>query len=697
MAEYRLIHALPLRLRYRIKSLRYESDVALLKNRLETLDGVQDARVNLRSKSIVIALREPDARTEVETLLEHFDFAQEYLHEHTTCKIERGESKVSIRGLATVGAATALTPVLPRQLQMPLSVGINTPMMIDGTKELFREGVTSHVLETLAVGVSLLRRDYTAANITHLLLELGEYIEATTSQESDALLRELIKPTVEKVWIDDKGEEKLIAYDRVCVGDIVIVGMGDMISVDGHIVEGEALINQASMTGESVSVIKKYADRVIAGTVVEEGRIKIWAEYVGDDTSAARVSRYIEESLSTKSASALRASKLADKLVPITLGLSGFALLTTGDWERVASVLQADYSCALKLATPVAFKSALHKAGKHGITIKNAQALENLSEVDTVVFDKTGTLTRGELYVTQVMSFNEQWSEDDILALAASAEEHYFHPVAEAVVRAAREHSLDHIHHEEVDFIVAHGVTTEVEGKKVHIGSRHYLEEDEKIDFNGHHKLIDLCLDHGKTLLFIGYDYTLLGMIVMVDEIRRNAQTTIERLHGLGVNEIIMLTGDTRVKAEEVAAELGIDTVHAELLPTQKGDIVKELIAQGRKLLFVGDGINDAPALVEATVGISMNKGAEIARASADIALLVDDVAAVADAKQLAMDTMRLIDRNYKFTVAANSAILGAATLGVLKPVTTALLHNGTTVAILLNAIKGSATDINTA
>ena len=684
MAKFKLVHQLPFRLRYRVASLKYEEHVS---SKLEALEGVESVRIN--GKSIVITISKNNVKNAIEQTLGTIDLLQENFTYTTSCAIERGESAVSKQGMITMGAATLLTPMLPQQLQLPLSTGLNAAMLYEGIQELFSKGVTSHVLESLAVGVSLWRKDYTAANITHLLLEVGEYIEAITSQESDDLLRQLIRPNVEEVWIDDNGEEKKIPYDQVSVGNIIIVGVGDMISIDGHIVEGEARINQSSMTGESVSVTKKYGDRVMAGTVVEEGRIKIWAEYVGDETSSAKVSQYIEESLTTKSVSSLRAFKLADKLVPITLGLSTFALLITREWERVASVLQADYSCALKLATPVAFKSALHQAGKHGIMMKNAQALENLSEVDTVVFDKTGTLTKGELYVTEVVSFDDAWSDTKILALAASTEEHYFHPVAEAVVRAAREHSLDHIHHEEVEFIVAHGVTTEVAGKKVHIGSRHYLEEDEKIDFNGHHPLIHTYEDQGKTLLFIGYNYTLLGMIVMLDEIRHNAKKTIDRLHAMGIKEVIMLTGDNITKATEVAKELGIDTVHAELLPTQKGDIVKKLVSAGRKLMFVGDGINDAPALVEATVGVSMHKGAEIAKASADIALLKDDVSAVADAKQLSIDTMRLIDRNYKFTVTANSAILGAATLGFLKPVSTALLHNGTTVAILLNAISG--------
>ncbi|WP_324172915.1 heavy metal translocating P-type ATPase [Sulfurimonas sp.] len=685
MNKFNLVHKLPNRLRYKIFDISSKNDARPLIESIQKCEGVKNARVNIRAKSLIIEITNSQIQKEIEKIITDFKTTKC----DSSCRVERGEVHISKQGLITIASVTGAGFILPNIVNAPLSIATNTPMMISGLKDLYKNGITSHVLESLAVGVSLLRKDYTAANFTSLLLEAGEYIEESTSDRSDNLLRELIRPNVEEVWIEKNGIEEKISYKLVKIGDIVIVAVGDMISVDGHIIQGEALINQSSMTGESVSVTKAYGDRVMAGTIVEEGRIKIWAEHVGDDTSAAQVTKYIEESLSSKSSSALKALKLADKLVPLTLGLSAFAYITTKDWERVAAVLQADYSCALKLATPVAFKSSLHKAGKNGIMIKNAQALENLSEADTVIFDKTGTLTKGELYVSDVISFNDEWDENKILSLAASTEEHYFHPVAEAVVRAANEQSFEHIHHEEVEFIVAHGVITEVAGKKVHIGSQHFLEDDEGIDFNGHIPTIQKHEDEGKTILCIGYDYKLLGMITMIDTVRHNTKTTIDKLHKLGIKEIIMLTGDKQQKADEVAKEIGIDTVFAQLLPTQKADIVKELVANGKKVVFVGDGINDAPALVEANVGISMSKGAQIAKASADISLLKDDIACISNALELAQDTMKLIKSNFNITVAANSAILASATMGYINPITTAVLHNGTTVGILLNAIKG--------
>jgi heavy metal translocating P-type ATPase len=685
MIGFNLVHKLPNRLRYKLFDISSKNDLRILVEDIQSCEGVKSARVNINAKSLIVEVQSSDIQAKIENIIIEF----ETTICDSKCRYEQGDSEVSKHGIITMASVTGAGFVLPKKVNAPLSIMANTPMLLSGVKDLYKNGITSHVLESLAVGVSLWRKDYTAANFTNLLLEAGEYIEESTSDKSDSLLRELIRPNIDEVWVERNGVEQKISYELVKVSDIVIVSTGDMISVDGHIVDGEALINQASMTGESVSVTKSYGDRVMAGTIIEEGRIKIWAENVGDDTSTAKVTKYIEESLSSKSSSALKATKLADKLVPLTLGLSTFAYLKTGDWERVAAVLQADYSCALKLATPVAFKSSLHKSAKNGIMIKNAQTLENLSEVDTVIFDKTGTLTQGELYVSEVISFNKEWDKAKILSLAASTEEHYFHPVAEAVVKAANEQSFEHVHHGEVEFIVAHGITTQVAGKKVHIGSQHFLQDDEGIDFDGHIPVIQKHEEDGKTILCIGYDYKLLGMITMIDTVRHNTKKTIDRLHKLGIKETIMLTGDNKRKANEVANEIGIDRVYSELLPTQKADIVKDLVANGKKVVFVGDGINDAPALIEANVGISMSKGAQIAKASADISLIKDDIECVADAVELSQNTMKLIKSNFNITVAANSAILAAATMGYIKPISTAVLHNGTTVGILLNSIKG--------
>jgi len=567
------------------------------------------------------------------------------------------------------------------------------PMLIDGTKELFSDGLTSKVLESAAVGISIYRKDYLAANSTNAMLELGEYIEETTVHKSDDLLKELSKPNVEEAWvekeIDGKITEVLIKSIEIQIGDIVIVGIGNTVPIDGHIVDGSASVNEVSMTGEAEPITKQRGDRVISGTIVEDGRLKIWAEYVGSNTATQKIKHYIESSLNEKSLVQLKATKLADKLVPVTLGLAATSYIVTKDFERTASILQADYSCALKLATPVAFKSTISKAGHNGIMIKGAKSIESLYNADTFVFDKTGTLTEGQLEVIKVESYDKNWTKEQLLNLTASTEEHYFHPVADAVVKAAKENGFVHMHHEEVEFIVAHGVKTEVDGKQVVIGSRHFLEDDEKIDFSMHKDKIEKSIRQGHTLLYIGFDGKLLGTISLADNLRKNAKESISRLKELGVKNIVMLTGDTNKKAQMIADELGITEVRAELLPTDKAKIVKELMSEGKKVAFIGDGINDAPALISAHVGISMSMGADIAKATADVSLLKDDIYAIVEAKELANKTMKLISNNFNATVGINSVILAGATFGLFSPIVTAVLHNGTTIGLLINSIKG--------
>ena len=352
-------------------------------------------------------------------------------------------------------------------------------------------------------------------------------------------------------------------------------------------------------------------------------------------------------------------------------------------------MLQADYACALKLSTPVAFKSAMYTAGRDGVLFKGGDALERLSPADTFVFDKTGTLTRGALVVTDVLAYDPEFDPTDVLDLAASVEEHYFHPLAHAVVEAARRHSNRHFPHEKVDFIAAHGVASVIQGKRIVVGSRHFLEDDEAIPMGDHEDDIQRLQAEGKTPLYIGFGGKLLGIIALKDSVRANAAETIARLRSLGVKKVLMLTGDHEVRARELARELGLDGYHAQLLPQDKARILTELTASGAKIAFVGDGMNDAPALAGAHVGIAMQRGADLARLTSDIALLEDDIARVADAKAIANRTMKQIDTNFKLIVGANTAILAGAATGKLSPIATSVLHNGSTITFLLNALRG--------
>eukprot|EP01155_Anaeramoeba_flamelloides_P010534 Anaeramoba_flamelloidesa325723_423.p1 GENE.a325723_423~~a325723_423.p1 ORF type:complete len:703 (-),score=22.13 a325723_423:902-3010(-) len=696
----KLLHKTKKRVRYFCDVLKSEeyNESSIIQN-FQAIDGIDSVRINQKIGSIVF-YHDGSALATIEDLLESFDIdkyktCDTFLNDGIGCVGDETPSKMGV--YRATGALVAERFISNDTAKFILTSLATKPLLFEGTKELFTEGLTSKVLEATAVGVSLARRDYLAANGTNAMLELGEYIEETTVHKSDDLIKELAKPNVKKAWIevqeDSKAVQKLVDTATIKIGDIVIVGAGDTIAIDGHILSGNALVNQVSMTGESEPVSKGRGDRVISGTVVEEGRIKIWAEQVGEDTATSRIKNYIASSLNEKSAIGLKATKLADKLVPVTLGLSGLSYVINRDFESVAAVLQADYSCALKLATPVAFKSSISKAGRDGIMIKGAKSLEALSGVDTFVFDKTGTLTYGHLEVETIKSFDKEWNEEDILNLTASAEEHYFHPVAEAVVKAAKEKGFVHMHHEEVEFIVAHGVKTIVEDKEVVIGSRHFLEDDEGINFSAHEEAIEQCLLDGKTILYVGYDKKLLGTIGMRDKVRENVKEVLAKLRTLGAKKLVMLTGDIETKANGLAKELGIDKVYANMKPTDKADIVKELKDSGSKIAFVGDGINDAPALMSSDVGISMSKGADIAKATADIGLLKDDIAAVAEAKEFANKTMKLINYNFNATVGINSIILTGATVGLFSPITTAVLHNGTTIGLLINSMKGVKVD----
>ncbi len=690
----KLAHKTQFRVRYYVDVLKNDFNKSALENHIKSISGITSVRVNQKIGSIVIE-HDGSGSDTIEELLSDLD-----INQFQTCNTFLGntnscvDEKPSLFGVTRASTALLTEPMISNEIAKFLLTSIATkPLLFEGVKELFTEGLTSKVLEATAVGVSLVRRDYLAANGTNTMLELGEYIEETTVHRSDDLIKELAKPNVKQAWIEveynGKMVQKLVDTNEIKVGDLVIVGAGDTIAIDGHIVTGSASVNQVSMTGESEPVAKQRGDRVISGTVVEDGRIKVWAEYVGEDTATARIKNYITTSLNEKSAIGLKATKLADKLVPVILGLAGLSYLISRDFESVAAVLQADYSCALKLATPVAFKSSISKAGKNGIMIKGAKSIEALKDADTFVFDKTGTLTYGQLEVEKVNTFDTNWSEEDILNLTASAEEHYFHPVAEAVVNAAKEKGFVHMHHEEVEFIVAHGVKTMVDNKEVVVGSRHFLEDDEGIDFSKYEKQIEACLLEGKTLLYVGYDKKLLGTIGMRDRVRENAKETLKKLKDLGVKKTVMLTGDIESKAKVLADELGIDAVYANMKPTDKASILKELKADGAKVAFVGDGINDAPALMSSDVGISMSKGADIAKATADVGLLKDDISAIAEVKELANKTMKLIDNNFNATVGINSVILTGATVGLFTPLTTAVLHNGTTIGLLLNSMKG--------
>ncbi|MFT3663430.1 heavy metal translocating P-type ATPase [Piscinibacter sp.] len=674
------------RLRYRCRA-GMPLEPARIARAVESLAGVLAVRVNATARSIVVA-HEP-ARTDAGRLAAAIlALEPPAMHQGAAAAHEPG---AELGMVAASGALALASNRLSPGLRAPLALATAVPLLGKAVDDLLRRGITSHVLEALAVTISIGRRDYLAANTTSFLLALGEYLEHSIERRSDELLKSLLKPSSSEVWVERDGAEVLVDAAALRVGDTVIAATGSVVPVDGTVLGGEALLNEATMTGESVPVARRRGDRVLSGTLVEEGRLRIYAEQVGGNSAAARIADYVEQSLAAKSNTQLEASRLADRLVPMVLGLAGATWGVSGDWRRVAAVLQADYSCALKLSTPVAFKAAMYSGGNGGILVKGAGALERLAQADTFVFDKTGTLTSGKLHVTDAIAFDARYTAEDLINLAASVEEHYFHPLALAVVEAA--HHLAHprhFDHKEVEFIVAHGVASVIGGRRIVVGSRHFVEDDEAISTAAHADVIERLHREGKTLLYIGFGGELLGVLALKDSLRDDSAATVARLRELGVARILMLTGDHPERAAAMAAELKLDGFHAGLLPHEKADILAALAAQGARIAFVGDGVNDAPALTGAHVGISMHHGADIARLASDIALLEDDIGKVADAMALAQATRALIASNFKLTVGLNTSILSAAAFGLLSPVAASMLHNGSTIAILLRALSGA-------
>ncbi|MGC8854900.1 MAG: heavy metal translocating P-type ATPase [Halothiobacillaceae bacterium] len=683
-AALEVVHGRPGRVRFRYHTpRRVPFHVGAILQAVRSLPGVLDARVNPRALSLVV-------NYEPKTI----DLAglRAALLALPVCRGSAAQTaNQRLTGVMASGGLLLASAVLPSALRLPATLLASLPLYGDALRDLAREGINSHVLEAMAVAISTARGDTLAANTTLFMLALGEHLEDDIARRSDALLKGLLRPQIDRVWVESAGIERQIGTAELKVGMTVLAGAGDVIPVDGTVLSGEGLINEATMTGEGVAVARGRGDRVLSGTVVEEGRLRIYAERVGGDTAVARIADYVERALAAKSATQIEAARLADRLVPGVLWLAGASWVVSADARRAASVLQADYSCALKLATPVAFKSSMYQGGRHGILIKGADVLERLAEADTFVFDKTGTLTTGCLKVTDTIAFDRQFGPEDIIDLAASVEEHYFHPFALAVVEAARQQQGRHFEHKEVQFIAAHGVASEIEGQRIVIGSRHFVEEDEGVAITaGQRRRIDRLFNAGKSLLYIGYGGRLIGVIALEDSLREEGAQMLARLRGLGVRRLVMLTGDHPSRAAEVARALGLDEWHADLLPHDKVRIVAEMKAQGARIAFVGDGINDAPALAGALVGIAMAHGADIARLTADIALIEDGLKGVVAAKALANSTLARITHNYRMTVGINSAILGAAAFGLLSPALAAILHNGTTIGILLNALRGS-------
>jgi heavy metal translocating P-type ATPase len=681
-----LAHELPERLRLRAPWLTDRRlDRLALEAALLSLGGVRNVRLNPYAGSVAIQY---DGQVHHrQTILAWFQRPPPAILAEPTSPARRPDPDL-LRVFGAL-AGLALLPMLPPPLRRGLTYAVIAPTVWEGARTLSQKGLKIEVLDSLAVSLAAARGKYFTAVATQGLLALGAYLEQRTARHADDLLRHLLKPMPTQTWVERDGALVQIPCSQLQIGDHIEVGPGEMIPIDGKVIGGNAAVNQASVTGENLAVRKETGDRVLSGTVLEAGRLRIRATRVGAETTTARIARFIENALQQQSQTQTLAEKLADQRVYLTLGTGALVYAATRDLDRLASVFLVDYACSLKLGTPVAIKSAMYQGAKHGILFRGSSALDSLAQADTFVFDKTGTLTSGLLEVTDVLSLDADWDDVRLLALVASIEEHASHPVADAVVKQARQQHLGHIEHEDVDYLVAHGLTTHAEGRCVVIGSRHFLEAHQNISFAAHEKRITVLEQSGKTLLYVALEQQPLGLIGLRDSLRPEAKTVLAQLRQSGARRLVLLTGDRRDKAEALARELDMDEVHAECPPEGKAAVVEQLRAQGAKVAFVGDGVNDAPALIAADVGLAMPRGADLARATADIVLLDEHLQTLVVARTLSAGTLRLIGTHFRISTGVNTGVIAGAALGLLSPVWAALLHNGMTLGVLLNSMAG--------
>ena len=576
---------------------------------------------------------------------------------------------------------------LPAPLNAAYTVFRSIKFLWKGVCCLWRRKLEVEVLDALSIGVSILRGDFATAGSVMFLLNVGSLLEEWTRKKSLDDLARSMALNVDKVWVRSQGTEVLLPLTKVQPGDEIVVRSGNMVPLDGTVIEGEAMVNQAALTGESMPVRKAKGATVYAGTVVEEGECVFLAKAAGGANRYDKIVAMIEESEKLKSSTENRALELADKLVPWCLAGTVVTYALTRNVTRAISILMVDFSCALKLSMPLAVLSAMRECGTAHITVKGGKYLEALAKADTIVFDKTGTLTRATPQVVDIIPFSNS-EKDDVLRLAACLEEHFPHSMANAVVRAAREQGLSHEEmHSEVEYIVAHGIASRVGGERVVIGSYHFVFEDEHciVPVDEQEKFDQMPAEYSH--LYMAASGQLVGVICIADPLRPEAASVLRQLHKLGIRNTVMMTGDSYRTAEAIARQVGVDQFFAEVLPEDKANFVQKAKAEGRTVVMIGDGINDSPALSAADIGIAINSGAAIAREIADVTIKADSLEELVTLKTIANALQHRVSSNYRFVLSFNSTLIALGALGILQPAASAMLHNLSTIGISLRSM----------
>ena len=681
----KILHESPGRMRIRTlcgaMSLR-QADI--LEAYLKKVDGAKSVQVYDRTGDAVICYA--GSRNAMLHALAVFSYArsEELAPEHSSRALNREfEDKLVFTVLRRAGNQL----FLPSPIRTAIAIFRSAKYIKAGLTSLLHGRLTVSVLDATAVTVSMVRGDFATAGSVMFMLRLGEILEEWTHKKSVADLAGAMSLNVDKVWLKADGTEVLVPIGDVKAGDCIVVRTGGMIPLDGKVVDGEATVNQASITGESMPVPKGPGSYVYAGTVAEEGECVIQVEKAVGSGRYDRIVKMIEESEKLKSTAEDKASRLADRLVPYTLGGTALTYLLTRNAMKALAVLRVDFSCAPKLSMPIAVLSAMRESSGYHISVKGGRFMEAVANADTVVFDKTGTLTYATPTVAKVVSF-DGYSASEMLRLAACLEEHYPHSMANAVVEEARRLGLDHKeYHSQVEYVVAHGISSSVEDKKVVIGSAHFVFEDEGCVVPAGEEEKFNALPEEYSHLYLCIAGRLAAVICIADPLRKEAKSAIEALHACGISKVVMMTGDNRKTAQAVAREVGVDQFFAEVLPEDKANFVRQEKAAGRKVIMIGDGVNDTPALSEADVGIAINTGAAIAREIADVTIASEDLFELVTLRQLSQQLMRRIHRNYRFIVSFNCMLIALGVAGVIQPTTSALLHNASTLGISLDSM----------
>ena len=683
----RLLHESNGRMRVRVIRYRMTPDQAdRLEFYLKQLEGVQKVSVNERSMDAVIHYGK-GRRDAVIDALSSFDFVstEVAVPEHTGRILRRDFES----GLFFTIARRCVTRFL---LPLPIATAYNVvravPFVVKGIRSLMQRRIDVAVLDATAISASMLTGDIQTAGSIMFLLDIGQQLENWTHRKSVDDLAQRMMLNVDKVWVRSGQTEVLVPVNEVQPGDVIIVRTGNLIPLDGTILEGDASINQASMTGESIPVHKTAGGYVYAGTVIEDGEIAVTVNKAAGSGKYDRIVSMIEDSERLKSATESRAAHLADRLVPYSLGATFLTWLISRSVPRALSILMVDYSCALKLAMPISVLSAMRECSDHHINVKGGKFLEAVSEADTLVFDKTGTLTHATPHVREIVTF-ESHKPEEMLRLAACLEEHFPHSIAKAVVEEAKRRDLRHEErHTKVEYVVAHGIVSTIDGERVLIGSHHFVFEDEKcvIPENEQEKFDQLPADC--SLLYLAIHNRLAAVLCIEDPIREEAPAVIEALHALGLKRIVMMTGDSRKTAAEVARRIRIDDFQAEVLPEDKASFIRAEHDAGRKVIMVGDGINDSVALSEADAGIAISDGAALAREIADITISADNLHELVILRKVgdAMTSRNL--NNYRKIMGFNTVLIVLGVLGILPAATSALLHNASTLLFSLQSMQ---------